>query len=92
MTNAQVIMEFINGGVAKTKNLRVEGKFLYNYDTPLAMRLNVNSGEEKIMYVINATKYSQSTTTIQNQLLKFIPENDILRVVTGIPMGANYLI
>jgi hypothetical protein len=90
MKNVDVIATFIDGGVAKTKNLRVEDKFLYNYDTPLAQRLDV--GEGRIMYVINATKYSSSTSAIQNKLLTMVAEDDILRVVTDIPMGANYLI
>ncbi len=91
MKNTDVVTAFLNGeSKAKTKNLRIEGKNLINYNTILAQR--VGDGKGNNSYVVNITKYSQSTTTIQNVILKEIPESKILRCVTGIPMGADYLI
>lgn len=91
MKNIQVIEAYINGDkTAKTAHLHIDGQFLYNYNTPLAQR--VNNGDGRYFYVLNATKYSRTTSTIQNKLRDMIPEGRILRIVSDIPMGANYLI
>lgn len=61
MKNLDVIKNFINGEAkGKTKNLYIEGNNLINYYTIIATR---NNG-----FKVNSTKYSQSTSTIQNAL------------------------
>jgi hypothetical protein len=92
MKNIDVITTFINGGAkAKTKNLRIEGDKLFNYNTCIAERWAKIGGEE-YGFVVNATKYSQSTTTIQNKLLHLIPEYALAQTLVSIPMGADSLV
>lgn len=91
MKNIDVITTFVNGGTkAKTKNLRIEGDKLFNYNTCLAERYEKLGGEE-MGFIVNATKYSMSTTTIQNKLLTSIPEDQITATLVSIPMGAGSL-
>lgn len=93
MKNFDVVMAFLNQDFAsgvKTKNLRIEGRDLMNYNTILAQA--IGDGYGNYHYVINVTKYSTSTTTIQNMILNNIDERKILKCVGDIPMGANYLV
>ena len=63
MKNIDVIRGFINGEVkAKTKNLYIVGDSLVNYSTIIATR---NNG-----FKVNSTRYSKSTSTIQNALVR----------------------
>ena len=75
--NVDVIKSFINGDVkCKTRNLTVksDGEIiqLFNYNTVIAERVVdlgsslFNIGGEKAGFVVNETKYSTSTSTIQN--------------------------
>ena len=82
MKNIDVIKGFINGEVkAKTKNLYIEGDNLINYSTIIATR---NNG-----FKVNSTKYSQSTSTIQNALRRELNANGITFIeVDGKEMNA----
>jgi hypothetical protein len=76
MRNEQVIERFINGeqkGKSSNNNLYIEGTKLFNYGTLLAQHHN-----GKIF--INITKYSHSTSTIQNKILRATPKNMIVEV------------
>jgi hypothetical protein len=64
MKNADVIEAFVkNGEPCKTANLRYDGERLINYNTTLAER---DSANDRIF--LNMTKYSRTTSTIQNRL------------------------
>lgn len=83
MKNTDVIQMFIDGASkGKTKNLRIEDNKLVNYDTTLAQW----EGNEMI---VNMTKYSQSTSIIQNQLLhKLQGTYTRFEIVDNIMMGS----
>lgn len=93
MKNVDVVKHYVAGAEkGKTKNVSItghEGERLMNYFTCLAQRLVDEKG--KVSYIINATKYSQSTTDIQNMLLTSIPSNMIDKTVIDIPMGTSKL-
>lgn len=90
MKNLDVIVTFVNGGSkAKTNNLYIENDKLFNYNTCIAERYEKLGGE--LGFIVNATKYSQSTTTIQNKLMNEIPEDQVTAVLTGIRMGERDL-
>jgi len=91
MMNIDIIKTFLNGGdKAKTTNLRIEGNKLFNYQTCIAERnWNNNYGHN---FIVNVTKYSKSTTTIQNQLIQLIGSNDSnVEWVAEIPIGTTSL-
>lgn len=72
MKNIDVIKSFISGEVkGKTKNLFIKGDNLVNYSTIIAKRTN------KGLIEVNNTKYSQSTSTIQNALKRELQANSI---------------
>ena len=75
--NIDVIKGFINGDLnCKTRNLTIKNNDsiiqLFHYDTVIAERVEelgyslFNIGGEKAGFVVNETKYSTSTSTIQN--------------------------
>lgn len=69
MKNLDVIKMFVNGETkGKTKNLYIEGNNLINYTTIIAKR--TSNG-----FKVNSTKYSQSTSTIQNALKRELQGN-----------------
>lgn len=85
MKNADVIKKFVNGETkGKTTNLRIEDDKLINYNTVLAVRNDDDT------FVVNVTKYSQSTTTIQNKLIYSLYSKEV-KNVSDIPMGARSL-
>lgn len=90
--NIDVIQAFIDGASRpKTNNLRIEGNKLVNYGTVIAERYD----EGDFDFIVNATKYSMSTTRIQNALINAIEDNGLVeytKVVIGIKMGADSLI
>ena len=90
MKNNDVIKMFVSGSEkGKTKNLRIEGNRLMNYDTCLAEREVLSTHTE---YVLNMTKYSQSTTTIQNAMQReFYDVIDVMEI-TGVPIGTKSLL
>lgn len=89
MKNVDVLVAFINGeSGARTRILYIDGNRLFNYSTCIAERTLEDDGDS---FVVNVSQYSNATTTtIQNQLLRMIPENK-LRCVAEIPQGADGL-
>ena len=63
MRKEELLKAFIEGNEkGKGSNLRIEGKFLFNYSTIIAYRI------EKDIIIVNSEKYSQTTTKNQNIL------------------------
>jgi hypothetical protein len=82
MKNAEVIRKFVQGDTqGKGSNLYINNNNLVNYSTIIARRIN-----GKIY--LNNTKYSQTTSRIQNMIRNITParllvevnHNDILRI------------
>ena len=89
MKNVDVIKSFVVGDnwVNKTKNLKIDGDKLVNYDTVIAQRVDDNN------IILNMTKYSQSTTTIQNQVLDALRNyGEYFEIVKDVRMGAKSLL
>jgi len=77
MKNIEVIQNFINGETkSKTANLKIEGNNLVNYSTIIARRIN-----NKIY--LNATKYSKTTSVIQNMIRKSTPSMLLIEVTSN---------
>lgn len=93
MKNQDVIQSFINGQTkGKTKNLRIEGDKLINYNTVIAERELMPNME--FYYTVNVTKYSMSTTTIQNKLTSLLSEqgkDSKVVKVSNVSIGASSL-
>lgn len=89
--NIEVIKAFIHGGTkTKTRNLYIDNDKLINYGTTIAERV-WNSG--RYFYTVNVSKYSQSTTTIQNALQRELQDRGIeYSKVRSVKMGADSLI
>jgi flagellar basal body rod protein FlgC len=87
MKNVDVIRTFINGGrKAKTTNLEIVNSNLFNYNTVIAEYTN------EYGLILNVTKYSQSTSTIQNALIRELKDAGIAYVtVSGLGRGASRL-
>ena len=70
MRNDEVIKRFIMGKSAHSsnKNLRTDGEKLINYSTVIAQK-------EGRTIVVSSTKYSSTTSRIQNQLKRAILYN-----------------
>jgi hypothetical protein len=89
MKNIDVINAFVSGATSgKTKNLRIEGNFLMNYNTCIAEREVVGNRSE---YILNMTKYSVSTSTIQNQVKRELYNAIDVMEITDVPMGSQCL-
>lgn len=90
MKNVDVLVAFINGeSGARTRTLYIDGNKLFNYNTCIAERTLEDDGDS---FVVNVSKYSNATTTIQNALLRMIPNpENKLRCVVEIPQGADSL-
>mgnify|MGYP000982306598 CR=1 FL=1 len=74
MKNIEVIETFINGGnKAKTANLYIDGENLVNYSTVIAHRINNR-------IYLNSTKYSQTTSRIQNMIRNNTPSRLLIEV------------
>lgn len=95
--NIDVLIAFVNGDDnVKTKNLHIKqhdsGTRLYNYDTCIAERTEINGYFRG--FKVNMTKYSKSTTTIQNKLIQAIRDKYgaiHINIVTNIPIGTKEL-
>lgn len=89
--NIDVLKAFVSGDDnVKTKNLKIEGDQLINYDTVIAERKWMPSGE--FYFTVNTTKYSNSTTTTQNKLLDLLSDRqDNLVKVNGLQLGVGSL-
>lgn len=73
MTNKDVLMRFVMGDEkGKTKNLRIEGDNLVNYNTVIAKRKRDGRDVKKIY--IDTSYYSPTTSRITNQLRRIAPE------------------
>lgn len=86
MSNKDVIKSFIQGKSTKSSNgnlwVSYDGKRLFNYYTCIAQR--TTNG-----FVLNATKYSCTTSKIQHYLRNMLPR---YTEVTNIKIGANELV
>ena len=87
MKNVDVLKVFINGGKkASTQNLHITYDSLFNYNTVIAEHTN------EYGLIINVTKYSSSTSTIQNALIRELKDAGIAYVtVSGLGRGASRL-
>lgn len=91
MKNIEVINKFVEGylEVKGNKNLRIEGAKLFNYETCIA---EWHLGE----IFINKTKYSSSTSIIQNQLVSVANEvigHHSVKVINAyVPRGSKRLV
>lgn len=82
MKNADVVRKFLNGETkGKAGNLHIEGDKLINYFTVIAQRING-------VVHINTTKYSMSTTTVQNMIVRELYNAP---TVQDVPKGASDL-
>lgn len=69
MRNVDVVKAFVAGAEkGRTKNLKIDGNYLINYNTVIARRI----GE---MIFLNKTKYSVTTSRIQNMIRSHTPKN-----------------
>jgi hypothetical protein len=62
MRNEEVVEDFLNGISSKTRNVKTNGNMLYSYDTAIATHFPIG-------VIVNKTKYSQTTSRIQNKLI-----------------------
>ena len=85
MRNKEVISKFVNfAESAATANVRSTGDKLFNYYTCIAQR-----HEGKI--IVNATRYSATTSKIQCYLLRELLGYDVIKV-TSVPLGTCDLV
>src|SRR5574344_1895120 len=84
MTNHEVIENFVKGAVrGKSSHLTIQGTELFSFDTCICQR-GSNS------FIVNMTKYSQTTTKAVNYLLQNLPILST-RTVFGVKMGTKLL-
>lgn len=87
--NSDVVKAFFNGqDNVKTANLYIENDKLINYYTVLAERLPREGGE--FHFILNETKYSRSTSTIQSVIYKQASGHSF-ETVDNKPMGVSKL-
>lgn len=92
MKNIDVLKAFIFNGDniwAKTKNLKIKDGKLINYNTVIAEYKTASH------IIVNTTKYSKTTTTIQNKLLSLLKDSPCRRTfetVDNVPKNAESLI
>ena len=85
MRNQEVISKFVNfAESAATANVRSIGDKLFNYETCIAQR-----HEGKI--IMNATRYSVTTSKIQNYLRSELSNKAVIEV-TSVPRGTCDLV
>jgi hypothetical protein len=82
LKNSDVIKAFLSGKYASTTNLHSYGDKLINYNTVIAEHTEAG-------LVINTSKYSVSTSKIQNVLLK---EADQYIRIDGLSYGVQSLL
>lgn len=84
MTNREVCKRFVSGSeCANGSNLYVSGDRLFSYGTCIAERL-------KDGFIVNATKYSVTTSKHQTYL-RYEMGSRKREEVTGVPMGTRSL-
>lgn len=77
MTKTELIQKFINGAEkGKGSNLYIRGNHLINYNTVIASR-----DGEKI--ILNAKKYSSTTSRNQNIVRKLTPKDLLIEVMVA---------
>lgn len=78
MRNNQVIDAFLNHkeGASDNKNLRSTGAKLFSYSTCIAQWLDD-------ILIVNVTKYSKTTSTIQNRLVKLVLSHKVNTTKVG---------
>ena len=89
--NIDVLRTFVYGGVSArshTGNLVIAGNKLFNYYTCIAERFWNGS---EYTFKVNVTKYSKTTSTIQNKLLNLLKYERVEKV-DNVPIGAKYLV
>lgn len=87
MKNLQVIEAFVerSNNKAKATNLYIAGNKLVNYQTIIAQHV-----DGKVLF--NKTKYSMSTTTIQNQVKRLLQEHSYnIEELENVPMNCQDL-
>lgn len=85
MRNQEVISKFVNfAESAATANVRSTGDKLFNFYTCIAQR-----HEGKI--IVNVTRYSVTTSKMQNNLLCELSGYDVIEV-TNVPRGTCDLV
>ena len=85
MRNKEVISKFVNfAESAATANVRSTSDKLFNYETCIAQR-----HEGKV--IVNVTRYSVTTSKIQNYLRRELLGYDVIEV-TSVPRGTCDLI
>lgn len=87
MKNIDVLRAFVDGALAgesHTGNLFIAGNKLFNYSTCIAERVSGGG------FIVNITRYSRTTSTIQNKLL-YLLENSKVEKVSNVPIGARVL-
>ncbi|QIW89692.1 hypothetical protein PQE71_gp010 [Bacillus phage Izhevsk] len=76
-----------NTVIAERTFVTTDGTELWNYNSSI---YNDDVVEGEYRFVVNVSKYSTSTTTIQNQLLKMLDGRQ-LKCVADIPVGTQTL-
>ena len=72
MKNLEVIQAFIRGETkGHTTHLKIDGNKLINYSTPICWRV-WECGHWR--FILNARRYSNTTTRIQNMIRRSIPK------------------
>lgn len=86
MKNIEVIKFFLKGWLAKnwTGSLRSTGEKLFSYNTCIAERAND-------CLFVNITKYSSSTSRIQNMLLEYLGSSYKVKQVENVPINTQNL-
>ena len=85
MRNQEVISKFAHfAESAATANVRSIGDKLFNYETCIAQR-----HEGKV--IVNVTRYSVTTSKIQNCLLRELSDYDVIKVAS-VPRGTRNLV
>lgn len=87
--NIEVVQSFVSGDnwVTKAGNLKIEKNKLINYNTVIAEKTCDNH------MIVNLTKYSSTTTAIQNKLVDILQFqfDGYYDFVTNIPEGTGSL-
>lgn len=88
MKNSELIIGYLNGSIVrgKSSSLSVRDDKLFSYDTVIAQK------EGDVIY-LNNTKYSSTTSTTQNALIRECESRDLtlVSVQQSIPKGLNRL-
>lgn len=84
MKNIEVIQAFLNKNIASSNNLFSMGDRLISYTTCIA-EWNTNC------IMVNTTKYSTTTSKIQNILLKELRMGHKVVQVENVPINTQYL-